>query len=68
MQAEQEHEMGNVYEQQMFTRKLTKNYSYLEVPVPHLNNLSEEAMFGSNKIKEEHEKILQNKEAMTKNF
>ena len=34
----------------------------------YLNNPSEEAMFGSNKIKEEPEKMkLQNEEAMLKN-
>ena len=61
--------MGNVYEQEMFMRKLTKNQSYLEVLVPYLNNPSEEAIFGSNKIKEEHETMkLQNEEVMPKNF
>ena len=61
--------MGNVYEQEMFMRKLTKNQSYLEVLVPHLNNPSEEATFGSNKIEEEHETMkLQNEEVMPKNF
>ena len=49
--------MGNAYEQEMFTRKLTKNQSCLEVLVPYLNNSSKEAIFGSNKIKEEHETI-----------
>ena len=35
--------------------------------VPHLNNPSEEAIFGNNKIKEEHETMkLQNEEV--KNF
>ena len=36
--------------------------------VPYLNNSSEEAIFESNKIKEEYETmILQNKEVMFKN-
>ena len=36
--------------------------------VPYLNNSSEEAIFGSNKIKEEHEAMkLQNEEFMRKN-
>ena len=61
--------MGNVYEQEIFTRKLTKNQSYLEVLVPYVNNPSEEAIFGSNKIKEEHETMkLQNEEVMPKIF
>ena len=30
---------------------------YLEILVPHLNNPFEEVIFGSNEIKEEHEKI-----------
>ena len=43
--------------------ELTKHYSYLEVLVPYLNNPSEVAMFGSNKIKEEHETMkLKNEE------
>ena len=32
-------------------RKLTKNYKYLEILVPYLNNPSEEAIFGSHKIR-----------------
>ena len=61
--------MGNVYEHEIFTRKLTKNQSYLEVLVPYVNNPSEEAIFGSNKIKEEHETMkLQNEEVMLKTF
>ena len=36
--------------------------------VPYLNNPSEERIFGSNKIKEEHETVkLQNEEVMVKN-
>ena len=51
----------------MFKRKLTKNQAYLEILVPYLNNPSEEAIFGSNKIKEEHETMtLQNEEVMLK--
>ena len=41
--------------EEMFMRKLTKNYTYLEILVPYLNNPSEETIFGSNKIKEQHE-------------
>ena len=38
-----------------------KNYTYLEILVPYLNNPFKEAIFGSNKVKEEHEtKTLQN--------
>ena len=39
----------------MFMRKLTKNEIYLEVLVTYLNNPSEKTIFGSNKIKEQHE-------------
>ena len=41
----------------------------MEILVPYLNNpSSEEAIFGSNKIKEEHETMkLQNEEVMLKN-
>ena len=61
--------MRNVCEQEMLTRKLTKNQEYLETLVPYLNNPSAEAIFGSNKIKEEHETTkLQNEEVMLKNF
>ena len=65
--------MGNVYEQEMLTRKnwprTSSSQSYLEVLVPYLNNPSEEAMFGSNKIKDEHETMkLQNEEVKLKNF
>ena len=36
--------------------------------VPYLNNPAEEALFGSNKIKDEHETMsLQHKEVMLKN-
>ena len=49
----------------MFTRKLNKNYACLEILVPYLNNASQEAIYGSNKIKEEHETIkLQKGEVM----
>ena len=42
---------------------------YLEILVPCLNNPSEDVIFGSNKIKEEHETMkLQNEEVMFKNF
>ena len=42
---------------------------YLEILVPYQNNRSEEVIFGSNKIKEEHETMkLQNEEVMLKNF
>ena len=61
--------MGNACEQEMFTRKLTKIYEYLETLVPYLNNPSEEAIFRSSKIKEEHETMkLQNEEVMLKKF
>ena len=44
-------------------RKLTENYTYLETLVPYLNNPSEETIFGSNKIKKQHETTkLQNEE------
>ena len=37
-------------------RKLTKNYIYVEILVPYLiNNPSEDTIFGSNEIKEQHE-------------
>ena len=43
-------------------RKLTKNYTYL-------NNPSKETIFGSNKIKEQHETMkLQNEEAILRNI
>ena len=46
-------------------RKLTKNYTYLEILVPNLKNLSEETVFGSNKIKEQHEIMkLQNEDVL----
>ena len=42
---------------------------YLEILVPYLNNPSEEVIFGSNKIKEEHETMkVQNEGVMLKNF
>ena len=49
-------------------RKLTKNQTYQEILVPYLNNVSEEAIFGSNKIKQQHEPVkLQNEEDMLRN-
>ena len=42
---------------------------FLEILAPHLNSLSKEVIFGSNKIKEQHETMkLQNEEVMLKNF
>ena len=39
------------------------SYKYLEILVPYLNHPSEETVFGSNKIKEQHETMkLQNEE------
>ena len=50
------------------TRKPTKNYVYLEILVPYLNNTSEKAIFGSNKTEEEHETLkLLHEEVMFKN-
>ena len=66
--AETEYDMRNFYEQERFLRKLTKSQAYLEILVPHLNT-SEQAISGSNKIKEEHETMkLQNEEVMLKNL
>ena len=49
-------------------RKLTKNYTYLEILVPYLNSSSEETIFGSNKIKDLHETMkFQNKEVKLRN-
>ena len=47
-------------------KKLPKtSWTYLEILVPYLNNSSEETIFGSNKIKEQHETMkLQNEEVM----
>ena len=54
--------------EEMFMRKLTKNQTYLEILVTYLNNPSEETIFGSNKIKEQHEtEKLQNEEVMPQN-
>ena len=40
----------------MFMRKLPRTTGHrLEIMVPYLNNSSEETIFGSNKIKEQHE-------------
>ena len=51
--------------EEMFMRKLTKNYIYLEVLAPYLINNPEETRFGSNKIKEQHETMKhQNEEVM----
>ena len=47
--------MGKVYEQEMFTWKLTTKQEYLEILIPYLTNPSEEAIFENNKLKEEHE-------------
>ena len=53
---------------EMFMRKLTKDYTYLEILVPYFNNPSEETIYGSNKIKEKHETMkLQNEEVMLRN-
>ena len=53
----------------IFTKKLNKNYAYLEILVPYLNNPScEEAIFGSNKINKGGETMkLENEEVMLKN-
>ena len=49
-------------------RKLTKNEAYLEILVPYLNNPSKETIFGSNKIKGQHETMkLQNAEVKIRN-
>ena len=49
-------------------KKLTKKETYLEILVPYLNNPSEETIFGSHKIKEQHETMkLQNEEVMLRN-
>ena len=41
------------------------SYKYLEILVPYLNHPSEETVFGSNKIKEQHETMkLQNEQVM----
>ena len=55
--------------EEMFTRKLTNNYAYLEILVPlYLNNPAEEAIFGSNRIKKQYDTMkLPNKEVMLKN-
>ena len=44
----------------MLTRKLTKNYAYLEIL--HLDNPSEEALFEINQIKGQHEIMKLQKE------
>ena len=49
-------------------KETAKNQTYLEIPVPYLNNPSEETTFRSNKIKEQHETMkLQNEEIMLRN-
>ena len=51
-------------------RKLprTRHIWKSEILVPYLNNPSEETIFGSNKIKEQHETMkLQNEEVMLRN-
>ena len=49
-------------------RKLTNNQTYLEILIAYLNNLSEETIFESNKIKEQHETVkLQNEKVMLRN-
>ena len=49
-------------------KKLTKNQTNLEILVPHLNNPSEETIFGKNKIKEQHKTVKpQNEEVMPRN-
>ena len=53
--------------EEIFMRKLTTNYTCLEILVRYINNLSEETLFGRNKIKEQHETMkLQNEEVMLK--
>ena len=49
-----------------FMSKLPRtSLAYLEILVPYLNNLSGEILFGSNKIKEQHETMkLENEEVM----
>ena len=44
--------------EEMFIRKLDQHHEldiYLEILAPQLNNSSEEIIFGSNKIKDQHE-------------
>ena len=54
--------------EEMFMKKLTKNQTNLEILVPHLNNPSEETIFGKNKIKEQHKTMKpQNEEVMPRN-
>ena len=50
-----------------FTMKLDKNQAYLEILVLYSKNPSEEAVFESNRIKEQHDTMkLQNEEVMLK--
>ena len=52
----------------MFKRKPQELSISGNTVVPYLNNHSEEAIFGNNKIKDEHETMtLQNEEVMLKN-
>ena len=58
-------EQAGLEQQRKCLEETTKNQlaseTYLEILVPYLNNSSEETIFGSNKIKEQHETIkLQN--------
>ena len=53
---------------EMFTKKLNKNQTYLEILVPYLNNTFEEAIFRSIKIQEKHETMkLQTEKFMLQN-
>ena len=53
--------------EELFTGNLTKSRTCLEILVPYLKNLSQEAIFGSNKLKKQHETMkLQNEEAILK--
>ena len=51
--------------EKMFRRNYQELTRHPEILVPYLNNSSEETIFGSNKIKEQHETMkLQNEEVM----
>ena len=57
--ARTEQRKQNVYEETSYQELASQ--TYLEILVPYLNNSSEETIFGSNKIKEQHETMkLQN--------
>ena len=63
-------ELEHLAVKENFMMKLTKNQTYLfpEILVPYLNNPSKETMFGSNKIKVQHETMkLQNEDVMLEN-